>query len=143
MGNAEYMGSVARNTGPRSRVIHTKIRSAKMNSAFTTTSFTTKSSSIEYSSSRSKRATSEGCDEFYQAMNTDMGRLAREFYTPEPISQTGNYYPRYKVTGNMETGSCHVSYLARPYYFYQKVEDARNEATLVAEKANEAAEKAD
>merc|ERR1712038_2078670 len=53
-----------------------------------------------------------------QAMNTDMGRLSREFYTPEPISQTGNYYPRYKVTGNMETGSCHVSYLAKPYYFY-------------------------
>merc|ERR1711899_666675 len=107
------MGSVARNTGPRSRVIHTKIRSAKMNSAFTTTSFTTKSSTIEYNSSCSKRATSEVSDEFYQAMNTDMGRLAREFYTPEPISQTGNYYPRYKVTG-----SCHVSYLARPYYFY-------------------------
>merc|ERR1712109_56845 len=112
------MGSVARNTGPRSRVIHTKIRSAKMNSAFTTTSLTTKSSTIEYSSSRSKRATSEVSDEFYQAMNTDMGRLSREFYTPEPISQTGNYYPGYKVTGNMETGSCHVSYLARPYYFY-------------------------
>merc|ERR1712223_379364 len=120
------MGSVARNTGPRSRVIHedTKCKMLfelvlkKMNSAFTTTSLTTKSSTIEYNSSRSKRATSEVSDEFYQAMNTDMGRLAREFYTPEPISQTGNYYPRYKVTGNMETGSCHVSYLARPYYFY-------------------------
>merc|ERR1711884_99680 len=100
------MGSVARNTGPRSRVIHTNIRSAKMNSAFTTTSLTTKSSTIEYNSSRSKRATSEVSDEFYQAMNTDMGRLAREFYTPEPISLTGNYYPRSQlVTLELSTKS--------------------------------------
>ena len=73
-------------------------------------------------------------DRFYESMKTDLGRLRREFYTPEPISLTGNYYPRYqnilpppfnycqlsryRITGSMETGSCHVSYLARPYYFY-------------------------
>merc|ERR1711887_483975 len=32
---------------------------------------------------------------------------------------TGNYYPRYRCTGNMETGSGHVSYLSRPYYSYK------------------------
>ena len=81
-------------------------------------------------------------DRFYESMKTDLSRLRREFYTPEPISLTGNYYPRYshshivssiqplhcrlihcllsryRITGSMETGSCHVSYLARPYYFY-------------------------
>lgn len=45
-------------------------------------------------------------------------RCAREFFTPEPISRTGNYYPRYQTTWLMETGSCHVSYLARPLFGY-------------------------
>merc|ERR550532_2306098 len=85
------------------------------------TSFTM-SSSYEFSS-KNTRATSEmrnlrGSSEFYSAMNTDLNRLVREFYTPEPIRMTGNYYPRYRTTGGTETGSCHVSYLARPYYFY-------------------------
>ena len=35
-------------------------------------------------------------DRFYESMKTDLGRLRREFYTPEPISLTGNYYPRYQ-----------------------------------------------
>merc|ERR1712141_753864 len=74
--------------------------------------------SSSYDDSRNKRATSEISDRFYESMKTDLGRLRREFYTPEPISLTGNYYPRYRITGSMETGSCHVSYLARPYYFY-------------------------
>merc|ERR1712062_271137 len=74
--------------------------------------------SSSYDDSRSQRATSEISDRFYESMKTDLGRLRREFYTPEPISLTGNYYPRYRITGSMETGSCHVSYLARPYYFY-------------------------
>ena len=75
-------------------------------------------------------------DELYDALQVDRPRLGREFFTPEPISITGNYYPRYgwkgfkinvvfpalpryRVTGNMETGSGHVSYLARPYYSYK------------------------
>ena len=45
-------------------------------------------------------------------------RCAREFFSPEPISRTGNYYPRYRTTGLTETGSCHVSYLARPLFGY-------------------------
>ena len=45
-------------------------------------------------------------------------RCAREFFSPEPISRTGNYYPRYRITGLMETGTCHISYLARPLFEY-------------------------
>merc|ERR1712198_721453 len=28
-------------------------------------------------------------------------------------------YPRFRITGNMETGSAHVSYLSRPYFNYK------------------------
>ena len=64
-------------------------------------------------------------------------RLQREFCTPEPISWTGQYYPRYAaanpgdtariltvyngrycITGTMETGTAHISYLSRPYFSY-------------------------
>merc|ERR1712198_375756 len=72
-----------------------------MHSSFTVTSSSKSSSSYEVS--RNMRATSE---------------VSNEFYTPEPISRTGNYWPRYRNTGSSETGSCHVSYLARPLYFY-------------------------
>merc|ERR1711862_1063262 len=54
-----------------------------------------------------------------EALKADGARFAREFYTPEPISMTGNYYPRYRITGTMETGSAHISYLSRPYYSYK------------------------
>merc|ERR1712119_184623 len=77
------------------------------------------SSSSSQDDSRSMRATSELSDRLYDAMNTDRNRFQREFFTPEPISRTGNYYPRYRITGNMETGSAHVSYLSRPYYSYK------------------------
>merc|ERR1712236_37071 len=69
--------------------------------------------------SRSVRASSELSDKLYNSLNTDRYRFQREFYTPEPISRTGHYYPRYRITGDMETGSPHVSYLARPYYCYK------------------------
>ena len=36
---------------------------------------------------------------------------------PTRLSADGQLF-RYRITGSMETGSCHVSYLARPYYFY-------------------------
>merc|ERR1711988_900978 len=85
-------------------------------STFSSSSSHSRSSS--YEASRKMRATSEVSDRFYDSMKTDLSRLQREFYTPEPISITGNYYPRYRTTGSTETGSCHVSYLARPLYFY-------------------------
>jgi len=58
----------------------------------------------------------------YKAMNMsprDKIRMFREFYFPYHISLTGNYYPRYKITGAMQRGTCHVTYLPRPYYSYR------------------------
>eukprot|EP00092_Neocalanus_flemingeri_P106438 GFUD01136572.1.p1 GENE.GFUD01136572.1~~GFUD01136572.1.p1 ORF type:complete len:119 (-),score=23.59 GFUD01136572.1:121-435(-) len=82
-------------------------------------SFSSSSSSSSSQDSRSMRATSELSDRMFNAMKVDRNRFEREFYTPEPISRTGNYYPRYKITGSMETGTQHVSYLSRPYYSYK------------------------
>merc|ERR1719494_1262757 len=45
-------------------------------------------------------------------------RLYREFYYPPRISASGNYYPRYKVQADSQTGTSHVSYLSRPYFSY-------------------------
>eukprot|EP00092_Neocalanus_flemingeri_P055591 GFUD01065754.1.p1 GENE.GFUD01065754.1~~GFUD01065754.1.p1 ORF type:complete len:104 (-),score=16.38 GFUD01065754.1:602-913(-) len=79
------------------------------------------SSSSRSSSSQedSRSLSSQLTDEMYDALKVDRNRFQREFFTPEPISRTGNYYPRYKITGAMETGSPHVSYLSRPYYSYK------------------------
>merc|ERR1711962_1256689 len=58
---------------------------------------------------------------FYQSFNMsdkDKTRLYREFYYPPRISASGNYYPRYKVQGDSQTGTSHVSYLSRPYFNY-------------------------
>merc|ERR1712226_989902 len=87
---------------------------------------TSTSSSSSFSSSDSfldrKSSLSSELDELlYKAMNMswrDKARMFREFYYPYHISLTGNYYPRYKITGGMESGTSHVSYLARPYYSY-------------------------
>merc|ERR1712059_104589 len=57
----------------------------------------------------------------YSSMNMtekDRVRLAREFYSPAHIALSGNYYPRYKVTGGSITGTAHISYLSRPMYSY-------------------------
>eukprot|EP00092_Neocalanus_flemingeri_P031339 GFUD01034035.1.p1 GENE.GFUD01034035.1~~GFUD01034035.1.p1 ORF type:complete len:120 (+),score=22.55 GFUD01034035.1:45-362(+) len=85
-------------------------------------SYSSSSSSRSSSSqedSRSMRATSQLSDRMYDALKVDRNRFQREFFTPEPISRTGNYYPRYKITGSMETGTQHVSYLSRPYFSYK------------------------
>jgi len=58
-------------------------------------------------------------DELFDALNVDKMRFGREFFTPEPISMTGNYYPRYRVVGGSVSGSGHVTYLSRPCYSYQ------------------------
>merc|ERR1712098_743410 len=57
--------------------------------------------------------------QMFSALKVDQGRMAREFFTPEPISMTGNYYPRYRVEGVSSTGSGHVTYLSRPTYCYK------------------------
>jgi len=88
---------------------------------FTTSSSSSYSSSSSSSSSRESSVSSELDELLYSGMNLtekDKSRALREFYYPEPIGFTGNYYPRYKVTGDMQTGTSHVSYLSRPYYSY-------------------------
>merc|ERR1711910_144756 len=68
------------------------------------------SSSYEFSSKntratsemRNLRGSSEVSNEFYTAMNTDLDRLNREFYYPQPINVTGNYYPRFRCTGDSD-----------------------------------------
>eukprot|EP00092_Neocalanus_flemingeri_P097113 GFUD01123708.1.p1 GENE.GFUD01123708.1~~GFUD01123708.1.p1 ORF type:complete len:117 (-),score=16.28 GFUD01123708.1:507-818(-) len=83
-------------------------------------SYSSSSSSRSSSSQEDSRSlSSQLTDEMYDALKVDRNRFQREFFTPEPISRTGNYYPRYKITGSMETGTQHVSYLSRPYYSYK------------------------
>merc|ERR1712106_1230703 len=87
------------------------------------------SSSSSYSSSSSHSSSSNASsgnmiqqqltEVLLTALRTDRPRLYREFYFPEHISLTGHYYPRYRVTGGSQTGTSHVSYLARPYYNYK------------------------
>merc|ERR1712013_497610 len=103
--------------GTHQHTIRYKIRMGSYSYSYTSSS----SSSFSRSSSqdRSIRASSQMPEELPSSMQVDLPRFAREFYTPEPISVTGNYYPRYRITGNMETGTSHVSYLCRPYYSYK------------------------
>merc|ERR1711921_47621 len=96
-------------------------RDQRNDSIMTSYSYTYSSSYSRSSSedSRQARASSQVPEELFNSTGVDRPRFMREFYTPEPISVTGNYYPRYRITGNMETGSGHVSYLSRPYYSYK------------------------
>jgi hypothetical protein len=90
-------------------------------SSSTSYSYSSDSSSSFSTSSSASSEVSELDELFYTSMcmsDRDKIRLGREFYTPEPISLSGNYYPRSKVTGDMQTGTSHVSYLPRPYYSY-------------------------
>merc|ERR1712096_502657 len=77
------------------------------------------SSSSSYSRVSSGNLQHQLSEILLTAMKTDRPRLYREFYYPEHIALTGHYYPRFRVTGASETGSSHVSYLARPYYSYK------------------------
>merc|ERR1711955_50206 len=87
-------------------------------------SFSASSSHSSSSSSSSSSVTTGAIlDQLNQvlltALRTDKPRLWREFYYPERISLTGHYYPRNRVTGASQTGSTHISYLARPYFSYK------------------------
>eukprot|EP00091_Calanus_sinicus_P009337 TRINITY_DN2188_c0_g1_i2.p1 TRINITY_DN2188_c0_g1~~TRINITY_DN2188_c0_g1_i2.p1 ORF type:complete len:103 (-),score=9.87 TRINITY_DN2188_c0_g1_i2:81-389(-) len=71
------------------------------------------------SSLRSSSSSSSSTDVLFDALKVDRPRFGREFFTPEPISMSGNYYPRYQVTGGSLTGTGHVSYLSRPLHSYK------------------------
>jgi len=90
-------------------------------SEFSTSNTSSTSSSSSSKMSRASSVSSELDELLYQSLNMtdkDKGRLFREFYCPPRISASGNYYPRYKVQGDSQTGTSHVSYLARPYFSY-------------------------
>jgi len=52
-----------------------------------------------------------------EGLDAEVERYIREFLSTATRG-TGFYYPRYEVTGSLEHGSPHVSYLVRPYYNY-------------------------
>merc|ERR1712212_772730 len=89
-----------------------------------TSEFSTSSSSSSSSANKMSRATSISSEldellcQSFNMTDKDKRRLFREFYYPPRISASGNYYPRYKVQGDSQTGTSHVSYLARPYFSY-------------------------
>jgi len=64
---------------------------------------------------RRNRAKTELSDMLMDSLGADRARFEREFQTPAP---NGYYYPRYAMTGSLESASAHIPYLARPYYNY-------------------------
>merc|ERR1712180_582635 len=64
-------------------------------------------------------------DEFFAKCflmgDSEKERMGREFFSPKPISLTGNYWPRYRNDDRSapQTGSAFVSYLSRPYFSYK------------------------
>merc|ERR1711936_962178 len=71
------------------------LRMTSYSYSYTSSSSRSSRSSSCEEDSRSIRATSELSDKLYKSSNTDRYRFQREFYTPEPISRTGHYYPSF------------------------------------------------
>merc|ERR1712066_1075584 len=101
---------------------HTTMPSFSYETSFTNEfSSSSSSSSSATGMSRASSVSSELDELLYQSFNMgdkDKKRLFREFYSPPRISASGNYYPRFKVQGDSQTGTSHVSYLSRPYFSY-------------------------
>merc|ERR1711973_867619 len=70
----------------------------------TTTSSSSSSSSRAKSESRCSSVSSKLDEEFYSGLNLSDGERLR--------------LARYKTQGDSQTGTSHVTYLARPYYSY-------------------------
>merc|ERR1711874_269621 len=93
-------------------------------SSYTSTTTTT---TCEGTKSRNMRAASAGSDlddlyfKSFCMTDGDHSRMGREFFSPAPISLTGNYWPRYSNCDKSvpQTGSAYVTYLARPYLNYK------------------------
>merc|ERR1712240_490987 len=96
-------------------------RMSSYSSSYTVTTTTTSSDS------RKMRAASAGSDlddlyfKSFCMTDGDRFRMGREFFSPAPISLTGNYWPRYSNCDKSvpQTGSAYVTYLARPYFNYK------------------------
>merc|ERR1712179_853554 len=101
------------------------LRESRMPS-YTTSSYTSTTTS-EGTTSRSMRADSAGSDlddlyfKSFCMTDGDRCRMGREFFSPAPISLTGNYWPRYSNRDKSvpQTGSAYVTYLACPYFNYK------------------------
>merc|ERR1712179_728003 len=77
-------------------------------SEFSSSNISSMSSSSTNKMSRASSVSSELDELLYQSLNMtdkDKRRLFREFYYPPRISASGNYYPRYKVQGDSQTGT--------------------------------------
>merc|ERR1712226_1362045 len=87
-------------------------------------SLTTTTTTSEGTMSRTWGAASAGSDlddlyfKSFCMSDGDRCRMGREFFSPAPISLTGNYWPRYSNCDKSvpQTGSAYVTYLARPYF---------------------------
>merc|ERR1711972_515195 len=95
-------------------------RMSSYSSSCTVTTTTTSSDS------RKMRAASAGSDlddlyfKSFCMTDGDRFRMGREFFSPAPISLTGNYWPRYSNCDKSvpQTGSAYVTF-ARPYLNYK------------------------
>merc|ERR1712025_548860 len=96
----------------RNEKVSYKIISRMASYTISSSSSTTQYSTSHSSSSSSTVSTCALMDQLTQllltALKTNKPRLWRELY-----------YPRHRVTGASQTGSTHVSYLARPYFSYK------------------------
>merc|ERR1711973_858769 len=88
-------------------------RMSSYTSSYTVTTTTTSSDS------RNMRAASAGSD--LDDLYFKSFCMGSEFFSPAPISLTGNYWPRYSNCDKSvpQTGSAYVTYLARPYFNYK------------------------
>merc|ERR1712042_197783 len=107
----------------RNEKVSYKIISRMASYTISSSSSTTQYSTSHSSSSSSTVSTCALMEQLTQllltSLKTNKPRLRREFYYPEHIALTGHYYPRHRVTGASQTGSTHVSYLARPYFSHK------------------------
>merc|ERR1712183_214941 len=111
--------------GSPSRTVQESRMPSYTTSSSNTLKTTTKTS--EGMKSRSLRAASAGSDlddlyfKSFCMTDGDRSRMGREFFSPAPISLTGNYWPRYSNCDKSvpQTGSAYVTYLARPYFNYK------------------------
>merc|ERR1712189_45345 len=111
------MGSLTPDTNRFATIIRNEKTTTTMPSfSYETSEFSTSSSSSSSANqmSRATSISSELDELLYQSFNMtdkDKRRLFREFYYPPRISASGNYYPRYKVQGDSQTGISHHTQL--------------------------------
>merc|ERR1711962_771228 len=91
-----------------------------------TTESYTSSSSYSYTDRAKSLPPGSEMDEFFAKCflmgDSEKERMGREFFSPKPISLTGNYWPRYRNDDRSapQTGSAFVSYLSRPYFRHRQ-----------------------